>query len=156
MFNFEFFMYSFYIAVSVGLTVWLARTLSRNGDVFLVDVFPGQKELAHAVNQLLVVGFYLLNLGWSFWQVTALRLNAGEGTDVGLRKLTVTLGTLMFSLAVIHFGNLYLFYRIRRRAKQQATYAPVPPTSPAIPPGYDRWVPEPVKPFGEQVQVQPG
>ena len=56
-------MYLVYLAVSVGLTVWVATTLSRNGLVFLEDVFD-DKRLAKAVNQLLVMGFYLLNLGY--------------------------------------------------------------------------------------------
>ena len=56
-------MYLVYLAISVGLTVWVANTLSRNGLVFLEDVFDDSK-LAKAVNQLLVMGFYLLNLGY--------------------------------------------------------------------------------------------
>lgn len=45
------------------LTIWVARALQRYGKVFLLDVFDGDDVLAHAVNQLLVIGFYLLNLG---------------------------------------------------------------------------------------------
>ena len=33
--------YLVYIVASVALTVWVARTLNRNGEVFLVDVFHG-------------------------------------------------------------------------------------------------------------------
>ncbi|CAM5596905.1 hypothetical protein STENM327S_00915 [Streptomyces tendae] len=56
--------YVIYLAVSIGLTVWVARTLSRNGRVFLADVLHGNEKLADAVNHLLVVGFYLVNLGF--------------------------------------------------------------------------------------------
>ena len=56
--------YVLYLLVTVPLTVWVATTLSRNGRVFLEDVFAGDERLAHAVNRLLVVGFCLLNLGF--------------------------------------------------------------------------------------------
>ena len=56
--------YFSYLLVAVPLTVWVATTLSRNGRVFLADVFDGNDDLADAVNRLLVVGFYLLNLGF--------------------------------------------------------------------------------------------
>ena len=46
--------YLFYIAISVGLTIWVARTLRNGGRVFLVDVFSGNRELADSVNHLLV------------------------------------------------------------------------------------------------------
>ena len=56
--------YVVYLLVTVPLTIWVATTLSRNGRVFLADVFAGDDGLADAVNRLLVVGFYLLNLGF--------------------------------------------------------------------------------------------
>jgi hypothetical protein len=56
--------YLTYIAISVVLTVWVAHTLHKNGHVFLVDVFGGSETLANSVNHLLVVGFYLINLGY--------------------------------------------------------------------------------------------
>src|SRR3712207_7694262 len=48
---------------SVSLTVWVARTLYRNGRVFLVEAFRGNEAVADSVNHLLVVGFYLINIG---------------------------------------------------------------------------------------------
>src|SRR5262249_50693371 len=56
--------YAAYIVVSIALTAWVARTLSRNGRVFLVDAFLGNERLADSVNHLLVVGFYLINIGY--------------------------------------------------------------------------------------------
>ena len=56
--------YLVYLTVSVALTMWVARTLHRNGRIFLVDAFHGNEGLADSVNHLLVVGFYLVNIGF--------------------------------------------------------------------------------------------
>ena len=56
--------YLLYLAITVPLTIWVARALHRHGQVFLIDVFNGDERLANAVNQLLVIGFYLLNFGF--------------------------------------------------------------------------------------------
>src|ERR1041384_7817599 len=56
--------YIVYMLASVGLTVWVAHTLHKNGRVFLVDSFLGNEPLADSVNRLLVVGFYLINIGY--------------------------------------------------------------------------------------------
>ena len=56
--------YLLYLAISIAITIWVARTLHQNGRTFLVDAFHGDEGLADSVNHLLVVGFYLLNLGW--------------------------------------------------------------------------------------------
>jgi len=56
--------YLAYVAISIFLTVWVARTLHKNGRVFLIEVFHGDEKIADSVNHLLVVGFYLINLGY--------------------------------------------------------------------------------------------
>ena len=56
--------YFIYLAISLAVTVWVARTLQLRGRVFLVDTFHGQADLADSVNHLLVVGFYLINIGF--------------------------------------------------------------------------------------------
>ncbi|MBL0267027.1 MAG: hypothetical protein IPQ05_25110 [Leptospiraceae bacterium] len=56
-------VYSVYVLISILVTVWVARTLSKNGRIFLIDAFHSD-ELADSVNHLLVVGFYLINSGY--------------------------------------------------------------------------------------------
>src|SRR5262249_7441550 len=56
--------YIAYLLISTALTIWVGRTLYQNGRVFLIDVFHGNEALADSVNHLLVVGFYLMNLGY--------------------------------------------------------------------------------------------
>ena len=56
--------YLIYLGLSIAATIWVARTLHRNGRIFLVDCFHGNTDLADSVNHLLVVGFYLINVGF--------------------------------------------------------------------------------------------
>ncbi|MEP6852775.1 MAG: hypothetical protein ABJA87_08985 [bacterium] len=56
--------YLLYLVISSALTGWVGRTLFRNGQVFLVEVFAGEEALARAVNHPLAVGFYLVNFGF--------------------------------------------------------------------------------------------
>ncbi len=116
-------IYGAYGAISVVLTIWLARTLFKNGAVFLEDVF-GDPRIAAALNRLLVVGFYLLNLGYA---CLLLRAPQAATTVQAVEILSRKLGLLLVSLGVIHFGNLYLFHRIRRRLPTRVA-APAPLT----------------------------
>ena len=126
-------VYLVYGSISVGLTVWLARTLFRNGAVFLADVFDDDRPgLAEAINRLLVTGFYMANLGYAF-----LLLHSPSAVDaVGALELLVRkLGQLLVVLALVHFTNLYVFYRIRRRAQVGEMAPPLlPQVSVAAPP----------------------
>src|SRR6185295_19314160 len=118
-------VYLAYAAAAVGLTIWLARTLAKNGEVFLEDVFADHPRMAAAVNRLLVVGFYLLNLGYAF-----LTLKAASPTVTGVQAietLAMKLGALFLSWGGLHFFNMYLFHRIRRRGQIRLAPPPVKP-----------------------------
>src|SRR5687768_5704646 len=117
-------VYAVYGSASIGLTVWLARTLFKNGAVFLEDVFKDNPRLAGAVNHLLVVGFYLLNLGYA---AMLLRSSGAANAVEAIEVLSFKLGLLLLSLGAMHFGNMYLFHRIRRRAQLANMPPPVPP-----------------------------
>ncbi|MEU6732037.1 hypothetical protein [Streptomyces physcomitrii] len=118
--------YIVYLLVSIGLTVWVARTLSRNGRIFLADVLKGNEKLADAVNHLLVVGFYLVNLGF-----VALYLNADEeitSTREIFETLSTKLGVVLLVLGVLHLGNVWVLNKIRRRGVlEREQLPPVPP-----------------------------
>jgi hypothetical protein len=120
-------MYLVYLAVSIGLTVWVATTLSRNGLVFLQDVFA-DTQLAKAVNHLLVMGFYLLNLGYV--AVAMRSAHTIRSASEALETLSTKVGLVLLVLGVLHFGNVYFLNRYRRgRMRQQQGLPPIPPTS---------------------------
>lgn len=128
--NFAIWTYVLYTSAAIGLTGVLARTLHRNGAVFLADVFEDNATMARAVNQLLVTGFYMLNLGYAF----LIFKTAGSTTALAATETLVTkLGLLLVSLGVIHFVNMAVFLRIKR-AGERDKYIPAAPTTMVPPP----------------------
>ena len=106
--------YLAYLAISVAMTVWVARTLFRNGRVFLVDVFHGNDDLADSVNHLLVVGFYLLNLG--FIALALVISQEVATTRTAIEVVSTKVGLVLLALGAMHFLNLLIFSRVRRAA----------------------------------------
>ena len=116
--------YLIYLALSIALTIWVGRTLHKNGRVFLVDVFHGNEALADSVNHLLVVGFYLINFGY-----VSLALKLGytiETAEQSVEALSVKIGMVLLVLGGMHLFNLFVFSRMRRRSHVQHH----PPVSP--------------------------
>ena len=108
--------YLMYLAISVALTVWVARTLSKNGRVFLVNGFANDERLADSVNHLLVVGFYLINLGY-----VTLALKLGEkpvSTQEAIEFLSTKVGLVMLVLGAMHFFNVFVVAKWGKRAAE--------------------------------------
>ena len=117
--------YLVYLAISIALTIWVARTLHKNGRVFLVDVFHGNEALADSVNHLLVVGFYLINFGYvSMALKLSEAVNSAQG---GIEALSVKVGMVLIVLGGMHLFNLFIFSRMRRRASLVNGPPPVAP-----------------------------
>ncbi|HEY3609862.1 MAG TPA: hypothetical protein VGL06_20350 [Pseudonocardiaceae bacterium] len=108
--------YVIYIVLDVVLTVWVASTLSRYGRIYLGDVF-GNDKVGGAMNQLLVVGFYLVNFGFAaLWLHTGDRVTTPS--DV-VQLLATKLGTVLLVVGALHLLNLLIFSRIRRNVLLQ-------------------------------------
>ena len=117
--------YLSYLVLSVSLTIWVAKTLHKNGRIFLVDAFRGNEALADSINHLLVVGFYLINIGY-----VSLALKEGL-VPVDLQGVLETLsrkvGIVLLVLGGMHFFNLLVFSRMRKRALLHRVPPPLPP-----------------------------
>jgi hypothetical protein len=103
----------------------VARTLHRNGRIFLVDSFGGNEAFADSVNHLLVVGFYLINIGY-----VTLALKYGDhpaSATEAIEFLSTKIGFVLVVLGVMHFGNLFVFNRMRNRARLHLAAPPVQP-----------------------------
>jgi hypothetical protein len=117
--------YLAYLAISIALTIWVATTLHKNGRLFLVDAFHGNEALADSINHLLVVGFYLVNIGY-----VSLALKYGDKPETlqgVLEALSTKVGVVLLVLGAMHFFNLAIFSKMRRRALLHSAPPPLPP-----------------------------
>ena len=107
-------IYIAYFLVSLGMTIWVGRTLHKNGRLFLVEAFSGNQAMADSVNHLLLVGFYLINLGFV---LLFLRIGV-KPTDLveGVEYISTKLGIVVLVLGVMHFFNMFNFSRMRKKA----------------------------------------
>jgi hypothetical protein len=114
--NYTILTYSIYLPITILLTVWVARTLFKNGRVFLVEIFHKDEVLADSVNKLLLVGFYLVNVGYAVYT-----LKIWETIEVAqqvIEVLSQKIGWIILVLGAMHFFNLFILFNLRRKAQQ--------------------------------------
>lgn len=104
--NFVIVAFTVYICLSVVFTVWAGQKLYRNGLIFIIDALRGNEKLAVAVNQLLLVGFYLLNIGFIAIFLNLIGRDPYDWISV-FRFVTAKLGVVLLVLGCIHFFNVF-------------------------------------------------
>jgi hypothetical protein len=119
-------IYAAYLAISIGLTIVVAAALSRSGRVFLAAVFVEDGGMAEAVNRMLVVGFYLLSLGYVALTVRTPGQIHGAGQAIGV--LSVKVGEELLVLGALYVLNIALFARFRRHREERGYQRVAPGT----------------------------
>ena len=131
--------YLLYLGISIAMTIWVARTLSKNGEVFLVKCFGQDETLAKSTNHLLVVGFYLINVGF-----IAMRLDGWDAQKAVTSMIPYVgskIGLSVLVLGGMHFFNMLMISRYGRTVSSWASdnrlaqQASEPRGIPPIPPG---------------------
>jgi len=113
--NYTVISYSIYLPVSIALTIWVARALFKNGRIFLIEIFHQDLTLADSVNRLLLVGFYLVNIGYAVYTLKI--FDTIENTQTVIEVLSEKIGWIILVLGAMHFFNLFILFNLRKRAQ---------------------------------------
>lgn len=122
MVNYPVIAYIIYLWVGIALTLWVAHILFKNARVFFTDIFGHNEELADSVNHLLKAGFYLVNIGLVMYLLE--HSTTINNYKTLLEVLSVKVGGVILLLGAMHFLNVYILFKLRRKA--------VTPARPAI------------------------
>ncbi len=105
--------YLIYLPIMVLITVKVGAICHRNGEVWTMELYQDE-EFVKAVNRLLLLAYYLLNVGYvvfviSFWETV-------EDLEQLVSSITIRAGAILLSLALLHYlniGALTLWYNLK-------------------------------------------
>ncbi len=105
--------YITYLIITYLVTVKVGRVFYSNGRYYILAILKGDGQLTDFINKILLVGYYLMNLGYatimlSFWKTIT------SFTDLIASVCTMT-GRIILSLAIMHFVNMYTIVLIGKK-----------------------------------------
>jgi hypothetical protein len=105
--------YILYLLITYLITVRVGLLFYRNGRLYILNLLHQDEQLTSFINRILLVGYYLLNLGYA-----ALMLQTWD-TIHTWQQLLASIGTMtgkiMLTLAVIHHCNMAMILLISKR-----------------------------------------
>ncbi len=103
--NHQLLSYVIYLSITIFITVYVGWLLFKNGWIHLKATFGKEEQLAEKINQLLLVGYYLLNIGYSVQSIhtwPSINNTLQLCTEVGTRS-----GKIILLLGIMHFVNMW-------------------------------------------------
>lgn len=118
--NLNLLSYLLFFPTMVALACWVAQTAHRHGEVWLMGIF-GDAGFVKAVNNILLVGCYALNIGYVAFVVS----EWGHVYDLQhlLAVLTQRFALIITTLCLLHYMNitvLLIWSRFERERHGQA------------------------------------
>jgi len=127
--NYNVIAYLVYMPVTLGLSIWIARTLHRNSQVFLMEAFKGRENTANATNNLLQTGFYLLAFGCSFmrmrirenphWENSRMMYDYLTSSQQTIEELAIKLGSFTLILGMLLFLNFFIMLCLPKQKNRE-------------------------------------
>jgi hypothetical protein len=77
----------------------------KNGELFLITLFENNITLTKNINNLLLIGYYLVNLGYSI--ITISYWDKIDNLIELINSLSGTLGKIIVLLALLHYNNIF-------------------------------------------------
>ena len=108
--NYNIIAYLIYTPVIAVITIQVGWMFYKNGEVFLFSLIPNNTPLVKNINNLLLIGYYLVNLGYAIFSISQwdqiLTLNQL------LQTLSNNIGGIMLILAILHYNNIFWLKRL--------------------------------------------
>lgn len=106
-----------YLLIAVNTTYFLGKSLNKHGEHFLRVIFKERMEIVLPVNKILLIGFYLVNIG------LVLMFHSAQATIDNLKDsilyLSIKIGITYIVIALMHYLNLFVFILIESRISKQ-------------------------------------
>lgn len=111
--------YLIYLPTVIILTIFVSKSLFKNGRLFMIDIFKGNEGIALATNKLFEIGFYLINIGFALY---IMKMYYHSTTELSYQRLmemlSMKIGGFIIYLGLMLFLNLFIFFRGRRKSRQ--------------------------------------
>lgn len=118
--NYNVSAYIIFLALMIFIIVYVGRYFYSNGRVFIISLVKGNVSLADHINKLLLIAYYLFNIGYSFIQLK--QWQKLTNLEMLFSSLASNIGALIFILAITHYFNMLIIYQLSKSKSISVTY----------------------------------
>ena len=104
--NLNIIAYLIYFSITGIIIVKVGTICYDNGNIFVSELIPNHEDLCHKINQLLLVGYYLLNIGYC--AITIISWEQIESITQLIEVITSKSAFIIIAIAVMHYINIIL------------------------------------------------
>jgi hypothetical protein len=98
--------YAIYLSVTAVIILRVGSICYRNGNVFVGELIPDHEDLCKRINQILLLGYYLLNIGYC--AVTLVQWDTIETVPQLVETVAMKSAVIICIISVMHYLNIFI------------------------------------------------
>ena len=98
--------YAIYLIITTIIITRVGKICYQNGNIYVAQLIPNHEELCQKINQLLLVGYYLLNIG--YYAMTIISWERIENPTELIEIITSKSAIIIITIAIMHYINIIL------------------------------------------------
>lgn len=106
MINYNLIGYGVFISCIVFIVKVVGDSCYRNGNIFVTALIPEHTALGEQVNRVLLVGYYLVNIGYA--AMTIIGWESLVTLSQLIEVVAFKISLIVFILSVLHYFNIVL------------------------------------------------
>ncbi len=104
--------YLTYLPIVGFITIYVGKLCHTHGHIYVKQAIDDE-DTAHAVNNMLLVGYYLVNLGYAVYALTDWSYITSLSEVIS--EVASQSGYIIILLALLHYFNLLTLFLVRKR-----------------------------------------
>ena len=104
--NYNITAYFIFIIIIVFIIVVVGKMCYRNGNIFVAELIPDHLELCKQINKTLLVGYYLVNIGYA--TMTLASWETIKSLNQLIEVMAINISIIISILSVLHYLNIII------------------------------------------------
>ena len=98
--------YLIYLSLTSIIIIKVGKSCYDNGNIFVSQLIPNHEELCHQINKMLLIGYYLLNLGYC--AMTIISWEKIQTSNQLIEIIATKSAIIILTIGFMHYINIIL------------------------------------------------
>lgn len=98
--------YVIYLLITTFIIINVGKICYRNGNIYVAQLIPEHEDLCQKTNQVLLIGYYLLNLGYC--AMTLISWDKIISYSQLVEVISIKTAIIICIIAILHYFNIYI------------------------------------------------
>lgn len=98
--------YFIYLAITIFIIIKVGKICHNNGNIYVSALIPNEIEICHKINNVLLLGYYLLNIGYC--SMTLISWEKIISLEQLLETIAFKTAIIICIISLLHYFNLFI------------------------------------------------